>query len=122
MSRASHGVVAVAVLDLRRRPGHGSELGSQLLLGETVRILKSGGDGRWRQVEGLADGYRGWVRDGGLVLVGASRARSWMEKADARIAVASTEARALPGGGALVSPLFLNSRVIAGRRRGPWGD
>ncbi len=120
MSRPTHGVVAAALLDVRRRPGHGAELGSQLLLGEVVRILGSGGGGTWRLAEGLADGYRGWVRDWGLVPASAARARSWVEKAGARIGVAMAEARALPGRGALVSPLLLNSRVIPGRRRGSW--
>lgn len=120
MSRATHGVVAAAVLDMRCRPGHRRELTSQLLLGEVVRILRTGGDGTWRQVEGLADGYRGWVRDGGFVAASGTRARSWMQKAGARVGVASAEVRARPGRGALVSPLFLNSRVIAGRRRGAW--
>lgn len=120
MSRATHGVVAAAVLDVRRRPGHGQELTSQLLLGEIVRFLGSRGAGAWRRVEGLADGYRGWVRDWGLVAVTGARARSWADKAGARVTLASAEVRARPGRGALVSPLFLNSRVIAGRRHGPW--
>ena len=120
MSRGSHGVVAAAFLDVRRRPGHRHELTSQLLLGEVVRVLRSRRDGAWHQVEGLADGYRGWVRDGGLVRVSGARARRWTAKAAARVSAASAEVRARPGRGALVSPLFLNSRVIAGPRRGPW--
>ena len=75
MSRAGYGVVAPAVLDVRRRPGHPHELTSQLLLGELVRVLDARGGGAWLRVEGLTDGYRGWVRDGGLVAVPASRAR-----------------------------------------------
>jgi gamma-D-glutamyl-L-lysine dipeptidyl-peptidase len=118
MSRWTHGVVAPAVLDVRRRPGHRRELTSQLLLGEVVRILGTSPDGAWRHVEGLADGYRGWVSDRGLVAVTAARAGSWAVKATGRIAAASAEVRARPGLGALVSPVFLNSRVIPGRRRG----
>lgn len=120
MSRGAHGVVAAAFLDVRRRPGHHHELASQLLLGEVVRILRSNGDGGWHLVEGLADGYRGWVRDGGLVRAGEARAKRWMARADVRVAVPSAEARARPGRGARVSPLYLNSRVIGGPRRGPW--
>ena len=118
MSRLTHAVVSLAVLDVRRRPGHRAELTSQLLLGEVVRILGGRPGGQWWRVEGLADGYRGWVRGWGLVRVPAVRARSWQAKAAARVAVAVAEARTGPGRGALVSPLFLNSRVIAGRRRG----
>ena len=118
MSRLTHAVVSLAALDVRRRPEHRAELTSQLLLGEVVRVLGGRLGGQWWRVEGLADGYRGWVRGWGLVRVPAARARSWQEKAAARVAVAVAEARTGPGRGALVSPLFLNSRVIAGRRRG----
>jgi cell wall-associated NlpC family hydrolase len=118
MSRLTHAVVSLAALDMRRRPEHRVELTSQLLLGEVVRILGTRPGGQWWQVEGLADGYRGWVRGWGLVRVPAARARSWQAKAFARVTVAVVEARTGPGRGALVSPLFLNSRVIAGRRRG----
>jgi len=118
MSRLTHAVVTLAVLDVRRRPEHAAELTSQFLLGEVVRILGTRPGGQWWRVEGLADGYRGWVRGWGLVRVPAARARSWQAKAAARVAVAVAEARSGPGRGALVSPLFLNSRLIAGRRRG----
>lgn len=118
MSRLTHAVVSLALLDMRRRPEHRAELTSQLLLGEIVRILGTRSAGQWWRVEGVADGYRGWVRDWGLVRVPAARARSWQAKAVARVAVAAAEARTGPGRGALVSPLFLNSRLIAGRRRG----
>ena len=118
MSRLTHAVVSLAVLDVRRRPGHRAELTSQLLLGEVVRILGARPGGPWWRVEGLADGYGGWVRGWGLVRVPTARARSWQAKAAGRVAVAVAEARIGPGRGALVSPLFLNSRLIAGRRRG----
>jgi gamma-D-glutamyl-L-lysine dipeptidyl-peptidase len=118
MSRLTHAVVSLAALDVRRGPEHRAELTSQLLLGEVVRILGKRSGGQWWRVEGLADGYRGWVRGWGLVRVPGARARSWQTKATARVAVAVAEARSGPGRGALVSPLFLNSRVIAGRRRG----
>jgi len=118
MSKPTHAVVSLAALDMRRRPEHAAELTSQLLLGEVVRLLGSRGAGQWWRVEGLSDGYCGWVRGWGLVPVPAARARSWQAKAVARVAVALAEARTGPGRGALVSPLFLNSRVIAGRRQG----
>ena len=118
MSRLTHAVVSLAVLDVRRRPDHRAELASQFLLGEVVRVLGAQPGGQWWRVEGLADGYRGWVRGWGLVRVPRARARSWQLKAVARVAVAMVEARSGPGRRLLVSPLFLNSRVIAGRRRG----
>ena len=50
-------VVSLAALDVRRRPEHRSELGSQLLLGEVVRILARSRDGLWHRLENAADGY-----------------------------------------------------------------
>ncbi len=118
MSRLTHAVVSLAVLDMRLRPAHRAELTSQLLLGEVVRVLDAHPGGQWWQVEGLDDGYRGWVRGWGIVRVPAARARSWQARASARVAIPVAEARTGPGRGALVSPLFLNSQVIGGRRLG----
>ena len=121
MSRARPGsaVVSLAALDLRRRPDHRSELRSQLLLGEVVDVLgvAPARPGWWR-VRNRADGYPGWVRSWGLVPASRARAARWLKRARVRVAVPSTTARALPGGGAAVSPLHLNARVIAGARRG----
>ena len=120
MSRAGRalGVVSLAVLDLRRAPDHRAELGSQLLVGEVARRLSRSRDGLWWRVENLADGYRGWVRAWGVVPASAARAASWRRRARARVRALFAEVRTGRGAGALVSPLSLGGRVIAGRRRG----
>ena len=82
-SRASYGVVTLPTLDLRTRPAHRAELGSQLLLGEIVRLLATDPTGQWQRVRNLADGYEGWVRDWGLVRCSRVRAERWREAADA---------------------------------------
>jgi len=120
MSRATHGVVSIAALDVRGRPDHRSELTSQLLLGEVVRLTGSRLEGQWWRVENLADGYRGWVRGWGLVPATFTRARNWQSRARGRVAVPMVEALARKGRSALVSPLFLGSRVIPGAARGGW--
>jgi len=110
----SHAVVSLPALDLRREPSHSSELASQLLLGETVRVLgpeKSG----WTRVRNDADGYTGWVRAWGLVPATAARAARWRQRARARIGVPMALIRAKPRGGAGVSPAFFGNRLIAGR-------
>src|SRR5512138_461621 len=114
--RSSHAVVTLPALDVRRRPSHQAELTSQLLMGEVVRVLGRGPRPEWRRVENLADGYRGWVRTWGLVPVARVRALVWLRKATARVTVPVSSATTRRGGGALVSPLFLNSRVIPLRR------
>ena len=118
MTASRHAVVSLAALDVRREPDHRSELTSQLLLGEGVACLGLRGEGTWWRVEGLADGYRGWVRSWGLVPASLRRIASWQDRASARVSVPVLEVRALPGRGAMVSPLYLNSVVIPGARRG----
>jgi len=120
MSRqgAAWGVVALASLDLRRRPDHRSELRSQLLMGEVVRRLAVDRRGAWWEVENLADGYRGWVRAWGVVEASSARAARWRRKATAQVAHAYAEAREAPGRGALVTPLVWRDRLIPGPKRG----
>jgi gamma-D-glutamyl-L-lysine dipeptidyl-peptidase len=119
MSRPLHpgAVVCSAVLDLRRSPDHASEMRSQLLLGETVRVLGSAAGGRWWRVRNDADGYLGWVRAWGLTAASRQRVEGWRRLASARVAAPLVRATSRPGAGLMVSPLHWNSRVIPGRRR-----
>lgn len=112
-----HGVVCIAALDLRRRPDHRSELGSQLLLGEVVRITSRRQGGAWCRVVG-EDGYRGWVRSWGLVEVGARRVAAWLRAARARVSVPLERVLESRGRGALVTPLPWRARVIPCGRKG----
>jgi hypothetical protein len=116
--RPGFAVVSLAALDVRRSPEHRSELGSQLLLGEVVRLLATSRDGLWNRIENRADGYRGWVRNWGLVPVSAARAARWHARARARVVRACVGATSEPRGGPLASPLFLNSRIIPTGSRG----
>ncbi len=111
-------VVCLASLDLRVRPDHRAELGSQLLLGEVVRLGASRAG--WRRVTNLADGYSGWVREWGLVAATARRAAAWRARATATVVAPIAMLRARPGGGIGVGPIFLGSRAIAGRPRAGW--
>ena len=114
------GIVSIASLDLRVAPDHRSELASQLLLGEAVRRLGTRGGGAWWRVEGLADGYRGWVRSWGLAPATAAGLMAWVGAASGRVRSLVVAARARPGGGATVGPLYWNSRVGLGERSGGW--
>lgn len=113
-ARPACGVVTLAALDLRRHPAHTSEMKSQLLLGETVRIERASRDGQWLWVRNDTDGYQGWIRSWGIVPCSAARARRWRERARGLVASAYAEIRAGRGAGALVSPVFWNGRLIAG--------
>jgi len=119
MGRPSrHGVVSLAALDVRLRPDHRAELGSQLLLGEVARLLRRSADRRWWEAENLADGYRGWVRDWGLIEVSRAGAARWLRKARARVGALFVEVREGRGAGPLLTPLPWNARVIALGLRG----
>jgi cell wall-associated NlpC family hydrolase len=113
-------IVTLAAVDLRRRPDHRSELRSQLLMGETVRVLESASRGRWWRVENHDDGYQGWVRTWGLLGVSSATALKWRRQARARGVWSFAEIRTRPGGGERISPLFWNGRVVAGARAGRW--
>ena len=111
-------IVRLASLDVRRRPDHAAEMGSQLLMGEVVRLVGRGTGDRWYRVENLADGYRGWVRTWGLVVKPRAEIVAWRRRAQGRPARTWLEVRESPGRGALVSPLFWGGRVVPGRSQG----
>ena len=55
-----YAVITVPAAPIRRKPDHRKEMVSQLLFGESVRVLKSKGD-LWLKVRSLHDGYEGWM-------------------------------------------------------------
>lgn len=116
--RPPAGVVALASLDVRRQPDHRSEMRSQLLTGEVVRVLGASPDRKWWKVRNRSDGYTGWVRTWGLVPATPRRAARWLMLARARVAAPIAELTAAPGAGTSVGPLFFSARVIPGRRSG----
>ena len=54
-------IPVVAVCPVREAADHRSEMSSQLLLGEQVRVLDEAGS-EWLQVQSLHDGYEGWCQ------------------------------------------------------------
>lgn len=119
-ARPQAAVVGTPVLDVRRRADHRSELVSQLLLGETVRVLGGRADGGWWRIRNDADGYRGWARTWGLIGGSPRRVRGWLAIARGRITSPLVLATLRPGGDAALGPLPWNARVIAGPARGRW--
>lgn len=55
-----YAVVNVPAAPVRRKPMHRKEMVSQLLFGETVKVLKTRGD-LWVKIRSLHDGYEGWM-------------------------------------------------------------
>jgi len=118
--RMSHAVVSLPLLDVRAEPRHAAELGSQLLLGETVELVGRGPREGWVRVRNEADGYVGWVRTWGLVPATRARAAIWRRRARGVVAVAAASVRSGRGRGVSVSPVYLGGRVIAGPARNGW--
>jgi len=111
-------VVTIAALDLRKRPSHRSELGSQLLAGEIAQVIRRTPDGAWWRVAG-PDGYRGWARSWGLRALTAGEVASWKRRASVRVAVPYAVVRKRPAG-AILLPVYLHSRLAPLGRRGVW--
>jgi hypothetical protein len=55
-----YAVIALPAAPVRRKPDHRSEMVSQLLFGETVKVLKEKGK-LWIKVKSLHDEYEGWT-------------------------------------------------------------
>ncbi len=117
MSRATRAVVTLPALDLRLEPRHAAELGSQLLLGETVRVVGRSQEPGWVRVRNDADGYTGWVRAWGLVEATPARVARWQTLAKGVIAAPIAAIRSGRGTGATVSPVFFGGCLIAGAVR-----
>ncbi len=115
---ASHGIVVIAAADLRREPAHESELRSQLLLGESVRIEGSRDHGRWLRVRGLEDGYPGWIRAWALRRAGPAELRRWRSEATFRVSAPIATVRDAAEPRRTLTPVFLGSRVAVIRSRG----
>jgi hypothetical protein len=110
-------VVCLPALDVRKRPDHRSELGTQLLLGELVELTGADRRRTWWRIRNQADGYRGWVRAWGIVPVGRVRAGRWERMARARVVAPFARLTSRPGAGLVVSPVFGGGRAIPGASR-----
>ena len=75
----------ISVANLRTKPGHGSEMASQALMGMPVRLLDQDGD--WWRVQ-TPDGYIAWVVDNSLAMKTPEEMAKWRDAK--RLVVTST--------------------------------
>ncbi len=68
------GIITVSVANMRIDPGEDAELGSQILMGATVKILKK--KGGWVYVQS-ADKYLGWADPDQMIRVTEGSAKEW---------------------------------------------
>ena len=68
------GIACLSVASAREQPEHKAEMGTQVLMGNVVRVLK--GSRIWYYVE-MADGYRAWVERGTIVRCTREQSEVW---------------------------------------------
>lgn len=74
LGAGNSGLVNISVGNVRREPDHAAELVTQVLLGETVELLKK--DGGWYYIH-CPDRYLGWVDEEAVLTVDASKVTEW---------------------------------------------
>lgn len=70
------GIITVSVANMRSDPGENAELGTQVLMGNIVRILKK--KGGWLYVQS-SDKYLGWADPDQMIRVSDEEMKSWNE-------------------------------------------
>ena len=70
----TYGIITVSVANMRSEPGENAELGSQVLMGSVVRVLKK--KGGWVYIQS-PDRYLGWADPDQMVRVTAAEAERW---------------------------------------------
>ena len=68
------GIASLSVLNAREKPGHASEMGTQILMGYCFKIWKSRTN--WFLVQG-ADGYLGWTEGGSFAWATREQVNHW---------------------------------------------
>ncbi len=118
LSPNDRGIVTVSVGNVRRRPEHASELVTQVLLGEVVRLLEKEGD--WYHVQ-CPDRYLGWI-DGDALVAADARATDEWESSDRLIVTRQFDLlRSNPDtAAALVCDLVAGDILRLVAARGPW--
>ncbi|HSD84627.1 MAG TPA: alpha/beta fold hydrolase, partial [Anaerolineae bacterium] len=90
-------LVKRGIADVRRTHDGASEQTTQLLLGETVRVLEN--RGFWALVRGERDGYIGWTRTSALQLSDRKSVRAYQKSANVLVKVGLARSFARPASG-----------------------
>ena len=70
----TYGVVILSVINLRKKPGHSEEMGSQAIMGTPVKILKNTGSSLLIQTP---DNYIAWAEAGSVQLMTDAEFKEW---------------------------------------------
>lgn len=111
-----YAVVVVPAAPVRRKPNHRKEMVSQLLFGESVKVLKTKGD-LWVKIRSLHDGYEGWMTNTMLEAIEEKTSNSMSAFATADmlsvVSVAGKEMN-IPVGSSL--PFFVDGKGRLGKQ------
>ena len=91
------GIVAVSVGNVRTSPRHPGGMGTQALMGMTVKLLKRQGD--WYYIQ-LPDRYLGWLESDALKLTNESGVEAWKSASKVIVTTIFTWVRQQPNGNA----------------------
>lgn len=75
LGEKTYGIVSVSVGNMRSKPGHPEELGTQVLMGMVVRILKE--QRGWCYVQSH-DKYLGWLEEGSMMITDEDGVEEWL--------------------------------------------
>jgi gamma-D-glutamyl-L-lysine dipeptidyl-peptidase len=112
------GICTLSVINVREKPGHGSEMGTQILMGNSFKVWKQ--QTNWFLVQ-TDDGYLGWAEGGGFVNCTPEEASAWNDSP--RLIVTALEERILeqPDARALpISDVVLGCLVRQVGETGEW--
>jgi cell wall-associated NlpC family hydrolase len=84
------GISTLSVVNVRENPGHGSEMGTQILMGNSFKVWKQ--QTNWFLVQ-TDDGYLGWAEGGGFVNCTPEETSAWNDSP--RLIVTALEERIL---------------------------
>ena len=87
------GIATVSVACARENPGHKSELGTQVLMGHSVRVWKK--CGTWYEVE-TEGGYRAWLELGTFDLLSKEALNRWRNSSLAIVTALETVIHEMP--------------------------
>ena len=75
IKECSWGIASLSVVSCREKPEHKAELGTQVLMGQPVRLLRDAG--HWVLAES-ADGYRAWLEATAVARTDAKGLVAWI--------------------------------------------
>lgn len=111
-----YAIITIACLPLRFEPSEKSEMETQLLFGELVRVLES--NGNWTKVINLADQYEGWVDNKNFIYIDEKKIEPYLHAKTVLTSMmafavnADNEKILIPGGAMLPNYDPLNNTFV----------